>query len=408
LASSLRAVARHAIPIAGTIALAGVFMGASLWAIPHLHHSSRWSYFGDIWKYFQLAHFTDIGIYEVIYGQTLTTTPGIILVLAPVWAITHAAGMSVAFLFDVAHPTAWLVLGPFEVLLSASVLFAADAVAKRLGASKARRLLICAGEVVALYNVVWWGHPEDAVAVAFLLYSCLAASNRRWSTSAWLFGAAVAFQPFVLLALASMFLPAGLRKLPGLLARIAAPAAALLVAPLVRDWSDTERSLVVQPAFPAGGRPTPWIHLATSLGQNLYAGAAPVAGGPIRLVGVIVSIVIGLWFCRTHRELGQLISVVALLLTFRCVFENVIASYYVFPTIAFALVSVSVAKASVAVLTTLVSLSVTWASNFDPHTTWVWWPIVVGLALLVALSWSKSTERSGVPSSLDKSKLLRS
>jgi hypothetical protein len=35
-------------------------------------------------------------------------------------------------------------------------------------------LLICAVEVYTLYNVVVWGHPEVAVAVACLLYACLA------------------------------------------------------------------------------------------------------------------------------------------------------------------------------------------------------------------------------------------
>jgi len=390
LSATSRAVGRHAIPLAGAVVLLGVFMGASLWAVPHLRHSSGWLYFGDIWNYFQLAHFTDLGIYQVIYGQTLTTTPGIILVLAPVWAITHAAGMSVAFLFEVPHPTAWLVLGPYEVLLSASALFAADAVAVRLGATRERRLLICAGGVLALYSVVLWGHPEDAVAVAFLLYSCLAASDRRWATSAWLFGAAVAFQPFVLLALAPVFFPAGLRRVPGLVARAAAPAAALLVLPLAGDWSATARSLIVQPAFPAGGRPTPWIHLATPLAHNLYAGAA-VAGGPIRLLGIMLSIVIGLWFCRAQQDLGLLISIAALALTFRCVFESVIAPYYVFPTIAFALVSVSVATWPRSVAVSLIAVLVNWGSNFDSHSTWVWWPIVAGLAALLAVSWPKRT-----------------
>ena len=83
---------------------------------------------------------------------------------------------------------------------------------------RTRRLLLCAGAAYPLSNVLQWGHPEDAVAVAFLLYACLAASDKRWAKSAWLFGAAVAFQPFVLLALAPLYFPAGLRRLPSLLA----------------------------------------------------------------------------------------------------------------------------------------------------------------------------------------------
>jgi len=134
LAAVSRALRRRAIPLAGAVVLLGVFMGASLWVEPHLHHSSGWLYYADIWNYFQIAHLTDIGLYQLIYGQTLTTTPGIIVVLAPVWAITHAAGLSAVFIINMPHPTAWLVLGPYEVLLSAPALFAADAVALHMGA----------------------------------------------------------------------------------------------------------------------------------------------------------------------------------------------------------------------------------------------------------------------------------
>ena len=34
---------------------------------------------------------------------------------------------------------------------------------------------------------------------------------------------------------------------------------------------------------------------------------------------------------------------------------------------------------------------VNWGSNFDSHSTWVWWPIVAGLAALLAVSWPKRT-----------------
>ena len=67
----------------------------------------------------------------------------------------------------------------------------------------------------ALYNVVLWGHPKDAVAVACLLYACLAASEKRWSRFGWLIGAAVAFEPVVLLALPSCSLSPGGERWPG-------------------------------------------------------------------------------------------------------------------------------------------------------------------------------------------------
>ena len=208
-------VGRHATPLAGAVVLLGVFMGASLWAVPHLRHSSGWLYFGDIWNYFQLAHFTDLGIYQVIYGQTLTTTPGIILVLAPAWAITHAAGNLGRVPVRGTAPNG--VAGAWP-LRSTPQCISLVRCGRRCRAPWSH-------EGAAAADLRWWcpralqrglvgTSPEDAVAVAFLLYSCLAASDRRWATSAWLFGAAVAFQPFVLLTLAPVFFPAGLRRVP--------------------------------------------------------------------------------------------------------------------------------------------------------------------------------------------------
>jgi len=378
-------------------------MGASLYILPHMHHVRGWSYPLDLWNYFFLSRYIDIGNYQQLYGLTLgqtglTTTPGAVVSLVPVWAIAHVAGIWVDLsAVPQPRPTAWLILGPYEVLLSAPALFAVDAVAVRIGASLARRLVICAGEVYALYNVLLWGHPEDAVAVALLVYSCLAASDRRWLLSAWLLGVAIAFQPFVLLAMAPLFFPAGLRRLPGLLARAATPSAALLVVPLALNWSVTVNSLVLQPASLSGGRWTPWRHLAPSLAHFGPYGPNLVAGGPIRLVGVVFSLILGFWFCRARRDLRLLVAVVALTLMFRVVFESVIAPYYVFPTIALGLVSLSAASWRRSAAAVCIGAAVNWLSNFDGHRAWVWWPIVAGLAALVAVSWPKPVVLAGQP-----------
>ena len=118
LSSAFRAVRRHPIPTFGALVLLVSFMASSLWILPDYHHSLGWSYTADIWNYLQLAHLTDIGAYQAIYSQpTISTTPGVVAVLVPVWWLIHAAGLSVSFQVRVLHPTAWLVLGPYEVLL---------------------------------------------------------------------------------------------------------------------------------------------------------------------------------------------------------------------------------------------------------------------------------------------------
>jgi hypothetical protein len=347
----------------------------------------------DIWDNFQLAHLADAGAYPATYGQGLAETPGIVFALAPVWWITHASGMSVAFVFAPRHPTAWLVLGTYEVLLSAAALFAVDAVVVRLGASATRRLLICAAEVFALYNVVLWGHPEDAVAVACLLYACLAASEKQWSRLGWLFGGAVAFEPVVLLALPFLLFAARWRSFPGLLARVAAPTAALLILPLTMNWSVTVHGLLGQATYPSLNRPTPWLHIAPSLGHEGYIGATAVvaaADGPSRLLAVLFSLILGLAFRRRAQQLSVLIAVVALTLSLWCAFETVIAPYYVWPTIAVALIGLSGTSRLRSAATLVFALLADVASNADLHAEWVWWVIVSALSVLLVVSWPKA------------------
>jgi hypothetical protein len=166
----------------------------------------------------------------------------------------------------------------------------------------------------------------------------------------------------------------------------------LLAVPLAFDWSVTISALLTQPAFPGAGRPTPWLHFAPSLPPNVYVGITPVAGGPIRLIGLAITVIIGFWFCRADQDLDMLLAVVALTLTFRCVSESVIGPNYVFPTVAAAI---------------LVAVGVDWLSNFDRHSEWVWWPIVAGLAALVAVTWPKRTapelQRQSCPENIEHS-----
>ena len=385
---------RLTVPLVGTLVLLGVFMGLSLWLLPAMHHTRGWYYSMDIWDYFQLAHLADTGAYSAIYGQlTLISTPGIVVVLAPLWWIAHVAGMSISYDFMLWHPTAWLILGPYEVLLSSSALFASDAVAVRVGAPMSRRILISAAEVYALYNVVLWGHPEDAVAVAFLLYGCLAAWQQNWPKFAWLVGVAVAFQPFVLLALPVLLVGAGWKRLPGLAVRLVSPSTILLVLPLAMDWQVTVHAFLDQVTYPSLNRPTPWLHFAPSLGHSGYIGINAVAvtgDGPSRLLAVLASLAIGIVFRRSWRDLNALVMAVALSLSLWCAFETVIAPYYVWPPVAVALISLSGANRLRCVGLLSFALVVDLASNADLHAEWVWWVIVAALCLLFLVSWQRA------------------
>lgn len=383
MSRALAALHRRIIPLTGALVLLTVIIGVSVWINPALHDPRSWSYTGDIWAYFQVAHISVIGAYPAIYTEPImSTTPGIVVALIPAWWLIHILGLSVSFGIAVFHPTGWLILGPYEVALASCALFAADAVASKLGASRWRRCVICAGEVYALYCVVWWGHPELAVAIAFLLYSCIAASEQDWRKAAWLFGGGLAFQPVILLALPLLLLLAGWRRWPAMLCRLLTPTAVLLVIPLVLDWQVTIHAFLQQATYPRLNRPTPWLRLAPVVSRD--GSRILVAGdGPARLLAVGLSLVIGWLAYRRARDLATMIWVAVICLSLWWCFESVVANYYAWPPIACGLICLARAGRGRYVLIVLAGVSASFASNTDPRSEHIWW-VVVGA--LVALS----------------------
>ena len=87
----------------------------------------------------------------------------------------------------------------------------------------------------------------------------------------------------------------------------------------------------------------------------------------------------------------MLIAVVALSLSLWCAFETVIAPYYVWPTIAVAVIGLSSTSRMRSVATLVFASPADLASNADLHAEWIWWVIVPTLAALVAVSWPAHT-----------------
>jgi hypothetical protein len=293
------------------------------------------------------------------------------------------------------HPTGWLVAGPLETLISGVVLFAADALAERLGASMPKRFGLAAAEATALWNVtIRWGHPEDAVAVGFLLYAVLALADDRRGRAAWLTGCAVAVQPLVLLALPVLAVAVPLRRLPGFVARAATPSVVLLAAAAVANWTATIHAVTNQPNAPSIDHPTPWIYV-TFLARPMSDGS--VAAGPARALSVLVAVgcallirnrwrterLSGAW---SSRALAELLWWIALALTLRSVFEPVMVSYYVWPPLAAALAAAS--RDWIRLLPATVTVTVlTFLSQISWRNPWMWWTpmvVVLGLTLLAS------------------------
>jgi hypothetical protein len=406
-----RWLVRRLFPLLATVGLIAVGMAATTWGA-HLIRPWEAQLTGkpapvlpeDLWATLaaanRLLHLDLRGLYTQPTG--LVSFPGAALILVPVVAAVDAAGLGLAPPgAHNPHPGAWLLAGPYEMALSGAALFAADALAERLGVSRSRRALLAAAGAAVLGSVsLAGGHPEDAVAVALLLYSVLALAGARPGRSGWLLGAAVAVQPLVLLALPIVLVVLQRRRLAGYLARVAAPSALLLAAAAAANWQATLVAVTSQPNWPIVDHTTPWAALAP------HVSGGGVAAGPARALAVLAACGCALavrrrWRTTPHPAvwspelLGEVLWWVAAALATRCVFEPVMVAYYLWPALAVALITAS-SSWSRLIATSVAAVILTFVSGGGWQGTWSWWaPMMAGLALTL---WLARVPRRGSPS----------
>src|SRR5258708_38796224 len=126
------------------------------------------------------------------------------------------------------------------------------------------------------------------------------------------------------------------RRVPGYLARAAAPGALLLAAAAAANGTATVHAVTSQPNWPGVDHPTPW----NSLAPHLAGGA--VAAGPARAVTVLVAcgcaVVAGRRW-RAARQAGpwspetlqEVVWWAALALALRAVVAPVMGGFYQWP-----------------------------------------------------------------------------
>jgi hypothetical protein len=377
-------VLRRRFPLLATVALIAFAAADTLWWGPAIVGSRHWSLPDDMWATLvaaqRFAHGDLAGLYTP--PTALVSFPGTALMLVPLVGLLAVCGIPIGPDWGaVAHPTAWLLTGPYEIALAAVPLFAADAIAERRSVSARGRLLLAAAQGVALWGVtVRWGHPEDALAIGLLLYAFDTDSLPR---KGWLTGAAIAVQPLVILAVPILAVPIPWRRLPGFGVRVALPSVALVGAALVANRAATVRAVFHQPNFPSVDHPTLW----TSLAPRMADGS--VSSGPGRLAAIVVACGVALWLRRRDADADanavDLLWWIAVALALRSVFEPVMDAYYFWPPLAVALIVAAVTGrlTATAVATTIMTL----AAQIPWRDPWAWWiPLLAGLAITLVLA----------------------
>ena len=389
---------RRIFPLLATAVLLIIGMVSTTWWGADLVGMHAWPLPHDLWATMvaarRVSHLDLRGLYTQPTG--LISFPGAALILVPVVALIGAAGLSLAVPgAQNPQPFAWLLAGPYEIVLSAMVLFAADGVAERLGLSKPKRAVLAAAQAATVWSAsVRWGHPEDAVAMALFVYAVLALCDGRPWRSAWLVGTGIAIQPLVLLAVPVVLAVLPGRRLAAFCAQAAIPASLLVAVAAAANFPATYSALTRQPNWPTVDHPTPW----TSLAPKLPGGA--VAAGPGRLVAIALACACAIIVARRWRSAGrvgqwdsqgllELMWWVALTLALRCAFESVMVAYYLWPALAAALLAALTGWVRL-IATGVLATTLTFVSQASWPGPWIWWAAMVGglsLTLLVALPW---------------------
>ena len=244
-------------PFVATVLFAVAGLGyALLWA--SLAHRG-WHSYSDLWNSAGLALSVGHGHWAAVYAppSQLDAPPGFEFLLAPVMVVGHALGLATTKAEGSSYKAFGLILAPVATVMAASVLFALDAIARRWRFSEARRLALSMVAGLGVVSAaVFWGHPEDCIALAFVLWAALAV-DRDGTTglrrAGWLLGVAIACQPLALLAVAPVVARFGWRDVSGAAWRLALPTAVVILPELDRvAGEDTARR--GRPALLPSGR----------------------------------------------------------------------------------------------------------------------------------------------------------
>ncbi len=414
----------HAWPFAGMVAILLTGMAFSFFWNLVVHHINAWNTPPDLWGTFRDAHYVIWDGEGQVYNAntSFVTFPGIAVLLSPVAEIQRIFNLTESFPVYLYRPTAWFVLGPVDMLCGGILLFPLDAMARRLSISYKRRALATVLEAVLIFPaVVYWGHPEDTLALAFGLYALLASYERHWLHSAGFFALAVVFQPLILLIvpIALAYVPA--KKWPAFAGVVAIPTALLLLPPLVQEWKPTTYAILRQPNFPTLNHATPWLSLAPVLTPShwtytyglhfvllhdgkrkfVYGASRVFAGeiveaGPGRTIALVLACLVGVWVAKRKPPFVEVVWWAAVALSLRCIFESVMDPYYLVPSLVLVIVVASTIGKFRFCLTVVVAAVCTRTSYW--HTgEWRYYLFVTGsLLFALAFSWPGGKRRQKI------------
>ncbi len=385
-------------PVTATVVVLVGVMAFSL-LVPAALHAGRASLVSssDLWSLAQSssallhAHFSNVYVRD----GALTSPPALELTLMPVLALGHLLGLWPSLHRAGLPLSLWFVLGPAAVLLASSALFALDAVARHWGFSSRRRLALALVGGLGVANVAgYWGHPEDCVALALVVWAALAMERLGPGAApraALLLGLGIAFQPLAIIGVAPVLARVGWGRAARLSWRLVLPSVVVLIPPLLAETRRTLFVLVRQPFQPHYISFTPLTHLAPLIGPGLQG------GGPTRLIATVLGAALAVVVCHRRHELPMVLAVTAVSFFLRVVLESELNWYYLWPVPALCLLLSmrrSVARFALCAAALLVSMAL---GDRRVHDIVLWWPALMATLLVMLVSVVPSPRRRAAP-----------
>ena len=382
---------RRSAPVVGTMAMLVVVMAYSVLGHDVVHVDGNGLLApGDLWSLAvssnALLHADFAHVY--VHDGALTSPPAFEIALLPVVALGHILGLSPHLRVPGMPLSMWFVLGPAAVLMASPALFAVDAAARGWRFSERQRLAVALVGALGVANVAGgWGHPEDCLALAFVVWAALATDRLGAAgapRAALLLGVGIAFQPLALLGVVPVLARLPWRDAARLWWRLLLPSLVVLLPPLLAETHQTLFVMVHQPFQPADNSFTPLTGLAPHIGPALDG------GGPTRLVAIVLSAALAFAVCRRRHDLPTVLTMTAAAFFIRVFFETELNWYYLWPVPALCLL-LSMRRSAVRFMVCALALAASIVlGRHAVHAIAVWWPAcmaVTALILLAALPW---------------------
>jgi hypothetical protein len=349
-----------------------------------------WSLIGSSWA---MAHGHLSHIY--VHGGSVTSPPALEIVMVPFVLVAQAAGL--ASHYDHGQPLGmWLLFGPLVLLLASPLLFAVDAIARHWHLEDRTRLGLALASALGVANVAGlWGHPEDCIAVAMVLWSALAIERHGTAggvRAAWLLGVGIAFQPLAILAVAPVLTRVGWRSAMKLSWRVALPSVLVLIPPLIGEPAYTRFVLIKQPFVSHYVSFTPLTHLAPTIAPGVSG------GGPTRLVATVLSVCLAIAVCRRRHDLATVLTMTAVAFFLRVLFETELNWYYLWPVAAVCLL-LSARRSRLGICTAALFGTMVLGNHNTVHHIVIWWPMLM-ILLAIMMACAVGTRRANTSSQM--------